>query len=256
MNPAWWKHVEPVAHREVELFTDKLKRKLSDPAEKIVLRKNPFLFRVRVASDANEFARMVTDAYLSSSEETMFGNVLEKIAVSICEYAKGGKKSAARNIDLEYGDSIVRTIVQIKSGENWGNSSQRKALVSSFDTATRILRQGDPDLHVRRIEGICYGRSKVRKLNTHDQYVGHEFWKEISDWDGTALAVFDLIGEHARNGLDEARREAYARVVSYLNEHGAAGLAVLAQATPEDSPEVTSSMNWDGLLELVMNDKA
>lgn len=45
---------------------------------------------------------MIVDAFLSSSEETMFGNVLEGIAIDICSHAKGGRKSSTESIDLEY----------------------------------------------------------------------------------------------------------------------------------------------------------
>lgn len=42
---------------------------------------------------------MVIDAYLSSSEETIFGNILEDIAIIICSKAKQGYKSGIANID-------------------------------------------------------------------------------------------------------------------------------------------------------------
>ncbi len=175
-------------------------------------RKNPFLFRVRVVLDVRELANMVTDAYLSSSEETMFGNVLEEVAITICANAKGGRKSGISNIDLEYDEDRTRTIIQIKSGVNWGNSSQHRALRRAFNDATRVLRQGHTRLHVRCVEGICYGKSQIVDRGSHLRIVGHCFWKDISDWDGTAIGVMQLLGKHASNGLYDARRQERTRI--------------------------------------------
>ncbi len=137
MKPAWWSEVEQDADKTIIGFTDKLRKKLIESPEKIIKRKNPFLFRIRIVNDVDELADMILNAYLSSSEETMFGNILEEIAVSICKHAKGGRKSGIHNIDLEYDQNEIRTIIQIKSGMNWGNSSQQKTLRSSFETATK-----------------------------------------------------------------------------------------------------------------------
>ena len=251
MTPDWWSKVEPEAHDTLERFTEKLRAKLSAPPERIVGRKNPFLFRARIERDAHEFARMVTDAYLSSSEETMFGNVLEDIAVSICTHARGGWKSSAAKIDLEYVRDSTRCILQIKSGVNWGNSSQKQAMINSFQQATRILQQGNQTLHVQAIEGICYGKSQVNVLPTHHRYIGHSFWEEISGWGGTAAAVMGLIGTHASNGLNEARASACQRIVSYLEDNGAAASVQLESHHPHQAVP-RCNMEWGKLLDLVL----
>ena len=182
---------------------------------------------------------MATDAYLSSSEETMFGNVLEKIAIAICEQAKTGRKSGIRNIDLEYEQGQAKTIIQVKSGVNWGNSSAHKSLESAFDAARIVLRQGNPALNVRCIEGICYGKDEIKDKGTHHRYVGHLFWKEISDWDDTAAGVMEILGKHTSNGLHDIRSDAEDRVKEFLLYSGAINLNDL-------------SIEWDKLLELVM----
>lgn len=52
----------------------------------------------------------------------------------------------------------------------------------------------------------------------------------------------------------EARREACERVVSYLEGNSAAGKAIqFHQSVSEDLSELTSNMNWNGLLELVLH---
>jgi hypothetical protein len=238
MNPPWWAEAEAEADAAVKDFTAKLKKKLCDSPEKIIRRKNPFLFRVRAASNVQTLADMVINAYLSSSEETMFGNVLENVAIAICKNSKNGRKSGIRNIDLEYDCGDTRTIMQIKSGVNWSNASSKRAQAEAFKKATAVLRQGGGGLNVRCIEGICYGKSEIKDEGSHLRVVGHCFWKEISDWDGTADAVMELLGKHASNGLNSSREEARDQMVCFLRDSG---------AVRDDD-----TVQWDKLLDLVM----
>ena len=147
------------------------------------------------------------------------------------------RKSTTESIDLEYDEERQRTIVQIKSGPKWGNSRQKKALVRSFNTAKQVIRQGR-NVEVRCVEGICYGPSETRDLGTHWKLIGDDFWFDISGWHGTARGVFHIIGQHAGNGLEEAREGAYVNLVSYLKSRGAVTLE--------------GHVAWDSLLDLVM----
>ena len=116
----WWSEAEPAAHDALDAFGQKVRDKLIAHPKQIIGRKNPFLFRARTVNGAEELSDAIISAYLSSSEETMFGNALEEIAIAICAAAKGGWKSGIESIDLEYDSSVnTRTIVQIKSGPNW-----------------------------------------------------------------------------------------------------------------------------------------
>lgn len=238
MRPDWWSEAEREANSVVEGFTAKLLEKLAVPPEKIISRKNPFLFRMRADSSVHSLAQMVIDAYMSSSEETIFGSVLEAIAEVVCRHGRGGRKSAAGGVDLEYDMDNGRTIAQVKSGVNWGNSSQKQAMKAAFKTAATILRQGNRNLYVRCVEGCAYGRSEIKDLGTHYRIVGNSFWEEISGWNGTAGAVMELLGRHASNGLNDARAAANYRMVDYLKRRGVVG--------PDDR------VLWDKLLTLVM----
>ncbi len=220
-TPEWWSQAEKEINLLMEGFTDKLRDKLAVEPGKIIGRKNPFLFRVRSGSNAEALSRMVIDAYLSSSEETIFGNIIEDIAICICSKAKGGWKSSTQGIDLEYRseDGSQRTIMQIKSGPNWGNASQHKKLTDNFNNAKRVLRTSISN--VRCVEGICYGKSKIRDKGSHEVLVGKEFWKEISDWTETHKVVLTLLGHHAENGLSSAKSKAKNNLVVYLMENRA-----------------------------------
>ena len=238
-TPDWWEEAESGIHSAVAQFSNRVRDKItSQPPGKLLATKNPFLFRARVTTDPDLLARMIVDAFLSSSEETMFGNVLERIALAICTPAKGGRKSSTANIDLEYDEDGQRTIIQIKSGPNWGNSSQRRKLEADFNTARRTIIQGDSTQVIRCVEGICYGSSRTKYLGSHWQLIGNHFWYDISGWDGTAQAVLSVIGLHAENGLADAREQAKKELVSYLNAEGVV------------SPD--GYVKWETLLGLVL----
>ena len=217
-KPDWWFKVNSDIDRLMDGFTDKLRGKLHVDPIKIIRRKNPFLFRVRSGDNPHELVRMVIDAYLSSSEETMFGNILEEIAISVCSNAKGGVKSVAEGIDLEYSEDVTRTIIQVKSGPNWGNSSQRKNLVDNFNSAQKRLRASG--LNIRCVEGICYGSSQIKDYGSHRALIGKAFWEDISGWDGTPYALLESLEIHARNGLMGARDDAGKRFLDFLSENG------------------------------------
>ena len=96
--------------------------------ENILKRKNPYLFKAKDIIAAPDLVKTLLDAHLSSQEETIFGDFLEGLAIFINKTVYNGNKSAAEGIDLEFDADGVKYIVSIKSGPNWGNSSQIKKM--------------------------------------------------------------------------------------------------------------------------------
>lgn len=219
-TPDWWPNAEPHIHEAVEDFAAWARHKIATvPAYKLI-EKNPFLFRARAPENAKQLADRLIDAFLSSSEETRFGDILEDIAIAVCRAAKGGSKSSSQGIDLEYDENGLRTIAQVKSSRNWGNSSQRKRLVSDFQAATTRLHQGG--VRARCVEGICYGPSGSTHVGSHLKIIGNAFWFDISGWKRTGKEVFGIIEFHAANGLSDARNVARTGVVEYFRKTGCA----------------------------------
>ena len=237
-QPEWWEQAEPELHQVVEGFTEKLRKKLRSRPATIIKRKNPFLFRIRNAADISELAWKILDAYTSSSEETIFGkDVMEKLAITVCKHALGGQKAGIKGIDLEYTDrNNIRTVVEVKSGVNWGNARQHEALRLDFRRVVRTIRQGGP-ITVRCIEGCCYGPNSTDDFGDYERLVGEDFWEEITGWKGTGLAVFRLLGQHAENGLQADREKAHAKMVNYLYEREVGN---------------SNGINWEKLFTIVM----
>ncbi|MFM7440072.1 MAG: PmeII family type II restriction endonuclease, partial [Snowella sp.] len=94
--------------------------------------KNPYLFKAKYVLTAEQIIKGLVDAHISSNEETIFGDWLEGLAIFINNKVYDGWKSGIRGIDLEFDSSQTRNIVTIKSGPNWGNSSQIAKMLADF----------------------------------------------------------------------------------------------------------------------------
>lgn len=86
----------------------------------ILKRKNPYLYRAKAQFTAEQIVRNIVDAFLSSNEETIFGDWMEGLAIYINSKTYGGYKSGIRGIDLEFDKDGIRYIVTIKSGPQLG----------------------------------------------------------------------------------------------------------------------------------------
>jgi hypothetical protein len=121
-------------------FHKRLLETLNDLSLTVVLfKKNPYLFKAKAFTNAADIVKSLVDAFLSSREETIFGNWLEGLAIFINSKVYSGKKSTTPGVDLEFDKDGTRYIVAIKSGPNWGNSSQIRKMVLDFNTARRTL---------------------------------------------------------------------------------------------------------------------
>ena len=127
--------------------------------EDVLKRKNPYLFKAKNITTAGDFVKNILDAFLSSSEEGLFGGFLEELAIFVCNQVFGGRKSSAEGIDLEFERDQTKYIVSIKSGPNWGNSSQVRKMRDNFSKAKRILGTNIySQINIVAVNGCCYGR--------------------------------------------------------------------------------------------------
>ena len=114
--------------------------------KEVIQKKNPYLFKAKNIQTADEIVKGIVEAYLSSSEEAMFGDWLEGLAIFINGKVYGGIKSGIKGIDLEFDNNKIRNLVSIKSGPNWGNSSQIEKMENNFKTAIKTLRTSNSNL--------------------------------------------------------------------------------------------------------------
>jgi len=126
-----------------------------------LLTKNPYLFKAKNISTASELITDLLEAFLSSSEEKLFGDFLEGLAVFVAQKTCGGHKSTAPGVDLEFFNKNVHYVVSVKSGTNWGNSSQQNKLEQDLKNAVVRVKQLKRGTNVQPVLGICYGKTKT-----------------------------------------------------------------------------------------------
>lgn len=167
--------------------------------KKILKTKNPYLFRAKNIAVASDLIREIMDAYLCSAEEKLFGDFLEDLAVFVSEETSGGRKSAATGIDLEFVRDKTQYLVSIKSGPNWGNSSQQKRQEDDFKVAIRVLKQSKRTLNVLPVLGICYGKTKTAHTKRgYMKIVGQSFWHFISENENLYTDIIEPLGCRAK----------------------------------------------------------
>lgn len=163
-----------------------------------LLTKNPYLFKAKNITTAGELVTSLLDAFLSSSEEKLFGDFLEELAIFISEQTCSGHKSTAAGIDLEFINNDIHYVVSIKSGPNWGNSSQQKRLEQDFKDAEKRVKQSKRGANVQPVLGICYGKTRTSFLRGYLKVVGQNFWYLISDNKDLYTDIIDPIGYKAK----------------------------------------------------------
>jgi hypothetical protein len=137
----------------------------------VLRRKNPYLYRAKHMLTSDEIVRQIVNAHISSSEEGIFGDWLEGLAIFVNQKVYSGWKSGIPGIDLEFELDGTRFIVTIKSGPNWGNSSQVKKMRSDFKTAAKTIRTSNSNIHVRAVNGCCYGRNSKPDRGDYLKYL-------------------------------------------------------------------------------------
>ncbi|MCG9126503.1 cytosolic protein [Candidatus Poribacteria bacterium] len=173
----------------------------------VIKRKNPYLFKAKAINTAQDFVKHILDARLSSQEETIFGGFLEGLAVFICSHVYSGQKSSAEGIDLEFERENIRYIVSIKSGPNWGNSSQISKLKDNFSKAKRILRTNKSSVNVVAINGCCYGKNQEPDKGDNLKYCGQMFWEFISGNPNLYTEIIEPLGHQARTRNEQFKEE-------------------------------------------------
>lgn len=214
MNPLNLTDVTQYVEENIGTFHQKRIERLNKLKLRTVLKKkNPYLFKAKYLLTANEIVQGIADAYISSGEETIFGDWLEGLAIFINQKVYGGWKSGIANIDLEFDKDNIRYIVNIKSGPNWGNSSQISKMKADFKTAKRALRTSNSNILVIAINGCCYGTDNRPDKGDYFKYCGQEFWEFISGNKDLYTEIIEPLGHKAKERNDEFM-ESYSNMIN------------------------------------------
>lgn len=201
---------------------DKLKCLNKLNLKKILKNKNPYLFKSKNINLAYDLIIGILDAYLSSSEEKIFGDFLENLAIYVAKTTYNGRKSSATGIDLELNKNDIHYLISIKSGPNWGNSSQHKKQEEDFKKALKVLKQNH-SVNADAILGICYGKTRSSFTHVYWKLVGQNFWYFISGNVDLYLDIIEPLGykakEHNENFEDKKNQIINKFTQEFTNEY-------------------------------------
>ena len=211
-------------------------------------RKNPYLFKAKNIETAGDLAKAILDAFLSSQEETIFGDLMENLAIHICHQIFNGNKAQEgkyRSVDLIFERDNKTYIVGIKSGPNWGNSDQVNTMRKNFKLAKKFIRVDLNKRDIVAVNGCMYGRdNKPHKVSGKDpdlsyyKICGQSFWKLISGDDQLYKKIIQPLDKEAKK-RDEVFKKLYTKKINEMTK---------------DIVELfytKSNLDWDKIIEYV-----
>lgn len=208
--------VEAIA-KSLEQFYGSLIEKIDGlDIKKIMKRKNPYLYRAKAMDSASDIVENVLSAFVSSSEETIFGNLFfEPIAIAV----SGGNKALAEGIDLmiQNNDDNVIYAVAVKSGTSVFNADSKKRQEQNFVAASKLAQQAR--MRYEAYIGYSYGKKKASGRGTpkiYQEVAGQEFWEMLtgdSDFYKKIISFMGTLPEQYVASYKESYNKAANRLV-------------------------------------------
>ena len=155
-------------------FYASLERTLEDiDIDKILRRKNPYLYRAKGIGSVAQIVDAILSAYVSSSEETVFGNVFfEPVALVV----SGGQKAVTEGVDITVDKDNTICSIAVKSGTSVFNADSRKRQEQNFRAAQKRVQQAKKVFFP--VVGYGYGHKKMKSGNEkfYTELAGQDFW--------------------------------------------------------------------------------
>lgn len=183
--------------------------------QKVMKRKNPYLYRAKAMESAAEIVESVLTAFVSSSEETIFGNCFfEPIALA----ASGGNKALAEGIDIMIQDNKENVIsaIAVKSGPSVFNADSRKRQEENFVSASKLAQQAKA--RYEAYIGYCYGKKKESgrgKPKMYQELAGKQFWQAITGDEDFYKKIITYMGTMPEQYVSEYK-ESYSKAANRL----------------------------------------
>lgn len=239
-----------ISKKVITPFYEKRLQKLNDLTfSGIMKRKNPYLFKAKNIQTAEELVRYILDAFLSSREETIFGNLMEDLAIFVCSKVFNGHKAEQgkfKSIDLIFQRDEKTYIVGIKSGPFWGNKDQKDRMKGNLKDARKTLRNNGVKTKIIAVNGCIYGKdNKPFKVDVKDndksyyKYCGQEFWELITGDKSFYQRIVVPIDTEAKKRDENFRKTYYAKV----NE--------LTKYFSQNYLTSDGQINWEKLIDFV-----
>ncbi len=170
--------IESIAAALDNFYTSLIKKVDGLTIKDVIKSKNPYLFRAKSMNDAAQIVDAILSAFISSSEETIFGNVFfEPIAIAAAQ----GHKALAEGVDIMVERDNTIYAIAVKSGPRVFNADSRKKQEQNFMAASKLAQQAKK--RFVPIVGYGYGKKKSSGRGLPKFYIelaGKDFWSELT----------------------------------------------------------------------------
>lgn len=159
--------------------------------KQVMKRKNPYLFRAKSMNGAAQIVDVIMAAFVSSSEETIFGNVFFE---PIATVAAQGQKALAEGVDIMVERDNTIYAIAVKSGTSVFNADSRKKQEQNFMAASKLAQQAKK--RFVPIVGYGYGKKKpsAKALpKFYQELAGQDFWTELTGDDQFYIKLIRLM---------------------------------------------------------------
>jgi hypothetical protein len=213
---------------------DKLKLKT------ILRRKNPYLFKALNTEKASEIVEQILFAYISSSDETIFG---DRFFEPISKEVSGGSVSPSPGVDVAVETDSKYSAYAVKSGPNPFNSSAKKRQSDEFlslkSRLSKIRKEFDPVL------AYSYGRTikPIAKNKFYREIAGQVFWEELTGDSSFYLKLITMMGDIPRKHMEKYKPQLDAAINRFTLDF------------TNDFCHKNGQIDWEKLVEFVSKNK-
>ncbi len=190
--PMTARDIEHHVHACLDDFYRRRIAKLSSLKLKDTLkRKNPYLFRAIGTESAVELVSLLLQAYMSSSDEGIFGDAFfEPLARLVSGAAAAGGEGA----DIVLETKTHFAAFAVKSGPSVFNAmSKRRQNTEFLKMRSRMLKL---QKHFDAVVGYCYGRKSPQRRESpfiFREVAGQAFWHELTGVPDFYLRIIDAM---------------------------------------------------------------
>jgi len=206
--------IEAIATALDNFYTSLIAKINSLNIKVVIKRKNPYLLRAKAMNSAAQIVDAILTAFVSSSEETIFGNVFfEPVATAAVQ----GNKALAEGVDIMVEEKHAIYAIAVKSGTSVFNADSRKKQEQNFMAASKLAQQVKKRF-VPMI-GYGYGKKKASSRGLRKFYMeldGKDFWTELTGDDEFYIKIIrfmDKLPEKYIEGFTEAYQKAANRLI-------------------------------------------
>ena len=158
-----------------EFYTSLTNKLNSIELKDLLKKKNPYLYRAKGINDASEVVNRILSAYISSSEETIFGNAFfEPIAIAV----SGGQKAITEGVDITVDKNNTIYSIAVKSGTSVYNGDSKKKQIDNFLAASKRAQQAHKAF--MPVVGYGYGKRNPKKEKFYKELAGKDFWEWLT----------------------------------------------------------------------------